>query len=193
MKNIWKIFFESFMSVGYDAMTGRAKPWHKMAIGYVLIPVCMFVLLWYCGFDMDDGLYSAIVGFLSLFIALIFQVIYIATDKFTSRYNDCWAECVRKTKEGKEPTFMEDVDNYLLRMGNYTRLFVRQMTFVLLLSIVIIILAVLEHLYHGCRVNIILSSMMIALFYLWLAYMVHSIKSIYTLLMDDIDYRMQGL
>lgn len=193
MKNIWKIFFESFMSVGYDAMTGRAKPWHKMAFGYVLIPVCMFVLLWYCGFDMDDGLYSAIVGFLSLFIALIFQVIYIATDKFTSRYNDCWAECVRKTKEGKEPTFMEDVDNYLLRMGNYTRLFVRQMTFVLLLSIVIIILAVLEHLYHGCRVNIILSSMMIALFYLWLAYMVHSIKSIYTLLMDDIDYRMKGL
>lgn len=69
----------------------------------------------------------------------------------------------------------------------------RQMTFVLLMSIVIIILAVLEHLYHGCRVNIALSSMMIALFYLWLAYMVHSIKSIYTLLMDDIDYRMKGL
>jgi len=181
------------MSVGYDAMTGGTKPWHKMAIGYVFIPIGLFAGLWYYGFDMGDGLYSAIVGFLSLFIALIFQVIYIATDKFSLRYNDCWSECVRTTNEGKEPAFMEDVDNYLIRMGNYTRLFVRQMTFVLLLSIVIIILAVLEHLYHGCRVNIVLSSMMIALFYLWLAYMVHSIKSIYTLLMDDIDYRMKGL
>lgn len=193
MKNIWRIFYESFMSVGYDAMTGSTKPWYKMVIGYVLIPIGLFALLWYWGFDMGDGLYSAIVGFLSLFIALIFQVIYIATDKFTSRYNDCWTECVRTTKEGKEPSFMEDVDNYLIRMGNYTRLFVRQMTFVLLLSIVIIILSVLEHLYHGYRVNIVLSSMMIALFYLWLAYMIHSIKSIYTLLMDDIDSKMKRL
>lgn len=193
MKDICRIFYESFMSVGYDAMTGTTKPWHKMTIGYVMIPIGLFVLLWSYGFNMGDGLYSAIVGFLSLFIALIFQVIYIATDKFTSRYNDCWAECVRTTKEGMEPSFMEDVDNYLIRMGNYTRLFVRQMTFVLLLSIVIIILAVLDHLYRGCRVNIVLSSMMIALFYLWLVYMVHSIKSIYTLLMDDIDYRMKGL
>lgn len=193
MKSIWKIFYESFVSVRYDALTGSAKPWHKMAIGYVLIPIGLFVALWCYGFDMGDGLYSAIVGFLSLFIALIFQVIYIATDKFTSRYNDCWAECVRSTKEGDEPAFMEDVDNYLIRIGNYTRLFVRQMTFVLLLSIVIIIIAVLEHMYHGCRVNIILSSLMMAFFYLWLVYMIHSIKSIYTLLMDDIDYRMKGL
>ena len=193
MKSIWKIFYESFVSVRYDALTGSAKPWRKMAIGYVLIPIGLFVALWCYGFDMGNGLYSAIVGFLSLFIALIFQVIYIATDKFTSRYNDCWAECVRTTKEGDEPAFMEDVDNYLIRMGNYTRLFVRQMTFVLLLSIVIIIIAVLEHMYHGCRVNIILSSLMMAFFYLWLVYMIHSIKSIYTLLMDDIDYRMKGL
>ena len=193
MKSIWKIFYESFVSVRYDALTGSAKPWYKMAIGYVLIPIGLFVALWCYGFDMGDGLYSAIVGFLSLFIALIFQVIYIATDKFTSRYNDCWAECVRTTKEGDEPAFMEDVDNYLIRIGNYTRLFVRQMTFVLLLSIVIIIIAVLEHMYHGCRVNIILSSLMMAFFYLWLVYMIHSIKSIYTLLMDDIDYRMKGL
>lgn len=193
MKCIWRIFYECFMSVGFDAITGCAKPWHKIAIGYVLIPIGLFVALWCYGFDMGDGLYSAIVGFLSLFIALIFQVIYIATDKFTSRYNDCWSECVRTAKEGNEPTFMEDVDNYLIRMGNYTRLFVRQMTFVLLLSIVIIILAVLEHLYHGFRVNIILSSIMMALFYLWLVYLIHSIKSIYTLLMDDIDYRMKGL
>lgn len=181
------------MSVSYDAMTGTTKPWHKMAIGYVLIPVCLFVVLCCYEFDIGDGLYSAIVGFLSLFIALVFQVIYIATDKFTSRYNDCWAECLRTTTEGKVPVFMEDVDNYLIRMGNYTRLFVRQMTFVLLLSIVIIIFAVLEHLYNGCWVNIVLSSMMIALFYLWLVYMLHSIKSIYTLLMDDIDYKMKGL
>ena len=181
------------MSVRYDAITGSSKPWYKMAIGYVLIPIALFAMLWYYGFDMGDGLYSAIVGFLSLFVALIFQVIYIATDKFTSRYNDCWAECVRTAKEGEEPAFMEDVSNYLIRMGNYTRLFVRQITFVLLLSIGIIILSVLEHLYHGYRMNIVLSSIMISLFYLWLMYMVHSIKSIYTLLMDDIDYRMKGL
>lgn len=181
------------MSVGYDAMTGSAKPWHKMAIGSVLIPIVLFATLWCSGFDIGNELYSAIVGFLSLFIALVFQIIFIATDKFMSRYNDYWAECVRTTKDGKEPTFMEDVDNYLIRMGNFTRLFVRQMTFVLLLSIIIIIFAVVEHLYHGYRVNIILSSMMIAMFYLWLMYMVHSIKSIYTLLMDDIDYKMKRL
>ena len=181
------------MSVGYDALTGGTKPWHKIAVGYVLIPIGLFSVLWYYGFDIGDRLYSAVAGFLSLFIALVFQVIYIATDKFTTRYNDCWAECVRMSKEGKEPAFMEDVNNYLIRMGNYTRLFVRQMTFVLLLSIVIIILSVFEHLYHGCRVNIFLSSLMMALFYLWLVYLVHSIKSIYTLLMDDIDYRLKGL
>ena len=193
MKNIWRIFYESFVSVGYNAITGNVKPWYKIVVGYILIPIMLFVFLCWYGFNMGDGLYSAIVGFLSLFIALIFQVIYIATDKFTSRYNDCWAECVRTTKEGVEPNFMEDVENYLIRMGNYTRLFVRQMTFVLLLSVVIIILTVLEHLYSGVRVNIILSSMMIALFYLWLVYMTHSIRSIYTLLMDDIDFKMKGL
>lgn len=193
MKDIWRIFYESFMSVRYDAMTGSSKPWYMMAIGYVLIPISLFIILLYYRFNMGDGLYSAIVGFLSLFVALIFQVIYIATDKFASRYNDCWAESIRITKEGDDPAFMEDVDNYLIRMGNYTRLFVRQITFVLLLSIGIIILSVLEHLYHGYRVNIVLSSIMIPLFYLWLMYMVHSIKSIYTLLMDDIDFRMKGL
>lgn len=181
------------MSVGYDAVTGRAKPWYEVVFGYLLVPIAIFgLLLWY-RFDMSDGVHSAFVAFLSLFIALIFQVIYIATDKFTSRYNDCWDECVRTTKKGEKPVFKEDVDGYLIRMGNYTRLFVRQMTFVLILSILIIILAVLENLYHGIRMNIVLSSMMIAFFYLWVLYMVHSIKSIYTLLMDDIDFRMGKL
>lgn len=193
MKNIGVIFRDSFMSVGYDAMTGQAKPIYKLVFGYVLIPIAIFVFLLWCRFDIGDGLRSAFVAFLSLFIALVFQVIYIATDKFTSRYNDCWAESVRTTKEGEEPKFMEDVEGYLIRMGNFTRLFVRQMTFVLLISIVIIILAIIEGMYHGLRMNIILSSMLMAMFYLWLAYMLHSIKSIYTLLMDDIDFRMKKL
>ena len=174
------------MSVGYDAMTGSVKPWYKMVFGYVLIPIAIFGLLMWYRFDMSEGVHSAFVAFLSLFIALIFQVIYIATDKFASRFNDCWAECISTAKGEDKPKIKEDVEGYLIRMGNYTRLFVRQMTFVLILSIVIIILAVMENLYHGVWMNIVLSSMMIALFYLWLAYMLHSIKSIYTLLMDDI-------
>ena len=181
------------MSVGYDAMTGRKEPWYKVAFNYVLIPLSVLGLLVWLRFDMTKDLHSAFVAFLSLFIALIFQVIYTAADKFTSRYNDCWAECARTANEGEEPNFEEDVNGYLIRIGNYTRLFVRQMTFVLILSAVIIILAVVESLYQGVWVNIVLSSMTIALFYLWLAYMLHSIKSIYTLLMDDIDFRMRKL
>lgn len=181
------------MSVGYDAMTGRRKPCYKIAFNYVLIPFVIFGLLLWLRFDMSNGLHSAFVAFLSLFIALIFQVIYTAADKFTSRYNDCWAESVRTANEGEEPSFREDVSGYLIRMGNFTRLFVRQMTFVLILSAVIIILAVMESLYQGVWVNFVLSSMVIALFYLWLVYMLHSIRSIYILLMDDIDFRMRNL
>ena len=181
------------MSVGYDAMTGRRVPWYKIAFKYVLIPIGILGFMLWLRFDMSDDLHSAFVAFLSLFIALIFQVIFTAADKFTSRYNDCWAECVRTVNKGEEPIFKEDVSGYLIRIGNFTRLFVRQMTFVLILSAIIIILAVVEGLYQGVWVNIVLSSVIIALFYLWLVYMLHSIRSIYILLMDDIDFRMRNL
>lgn len=193
MKGLRKMAWDSFMSVSYDAMTGKAKPWYKVGACYIFIPIVIFGLLFLCRFDMSDGMHSAFVAFLSLFIALIFQVIYIATDKFTSRYNDCWTECVRTTKEGEIPEFKEDVECYLIRIGNYTRLFVRQMTFVLILSVVIILLSVVEDLYHGVRLNIVLSSMIMSFFYLWLVYMIHSVKSIYILLMDDIDFRMKKI
>lgn len=193
MKGLIKILWESYNSVRYNPYTGKLKPFYRIACGYIAIPLIIFcMLLWY-GFRMGNDMITAFVGFLSLFVALIFQVIYIATDKFTSRYNDSWAECVRTASHDEPPQFKEDVNGYLIRHGNFTKLFVRQLTFVLILSIVMIALSVIEKLYHGDRLNIVLSSLMMSMLYLWLVYLVHSIKSIYTLLMDDINSKMEKL
>ncbi len=193
MKDLMKILCESFNSVRYNPYSGNLYPFYRLAFGYIFIPIIIFCILFWYGFKMDDDMISAFVSILSIFVVLVFQVIYIATDKFTSRYNDNWLECVRTTKQGDNPNFKEDVNGYLTRLGNFTKLFVRQLTFVLILSIVMIILSVIDRLYHGDRMNIVLSSLMMSLLYLWLVYLAHSIKSIYILLMDDIDNKMEKL
>jgi hypothetical protein len=184
---------KGFLSVGYDANTGNQKPFAKLVLWYVFVPIGIFGCLWNFDFRMDKDLNAAFVTFLSIFVVLVFQVIFIATDKFTSRYNDKWHELVRVSGDLKNPSFHETVTGYLTRLGNYTRLFVRQLVFILCLSIALIILSIVDKCYHGLQVNIVLSSTMMALFYLWFVYMLHAITSIYTLLMDDIEDKMNKL
>lgn len=168
-----------------DAMTGRLSFSIVDSIFYFMLPILIFIGTFFFDTPINTGLNEAIVGVLTIFIVLSFQVVYIANDKFTSKVN-------RKMKEkelsgsGQERLY-DDEKNYLRRIGNYTRQFVRQMVLLILVSVLIILCSLL---YIVCTDShlllVLLSAVMLSSFYIWILLLLKMVVSIYNLQMDDI-------
>lgn len=180
-----RILTECFSVFTRDPMTGRKNLTIWGILCYVCIPSALGVYAVLSRYVLGDELRGSIVPILTLFMALVFQVIYIAGDKFANRVKNKVEECRKLTKETEEVKMHQDVKNYLQRFENYTKLFVRQLVLILLTSLLIIVCYILIHL--DIRVlTILLSSLIIILLYIWILLMLKAVTSIYNLLMDDI-------
>ena len=135
---------------------------------------------------LGEEMRGSIVPILTLFMALVFQVIYIAGDKFANRVRNKVHESREFANGAEDYAMHQDVRNHLQRFENYTKLFIRQLVLILLTSLLIIVCYVLIHLDIRI-VTIVLSSLIIVLLYIWILLMLKSIVSIYNLLMDDIN------
>lgn len=181
--DIKKILNECMTLFNRNAMTGRLSFSILDCFGYFMLPLLIIIATFYANFTIGKILNSSIIGVLSIFIVLAFQVIFIATDKYAKRVDEKVKENVEKT----ELRLYEDENNYLMRMRNYTIQFVRQLIFLLLLSLFIILCSSLGLCLKNHIVQLIISALMLSSFYIWLLILLKMIVSIYKLQMDDIE------
>lgn len=190
MSQLLRIIVESVSVFYKDAQTGRINWNAGRVVVYCLFPLLISVFSIMQGFVLGDGLNKAVVGFLSLFIVLAFQVIFIATDKFSVRVNEKIMERRGELGPNLPIVLYEDEKNYLKRMGNYTKQFVRVLFLVLLVCLLIMILSVIELFSEVSKVKIVCSAFILAYSYLWLILLLKLIVGIYKLLLDDINHKM---
>ena len=180
-----KVVKESLTVFTRDPLSGKNNLSFWGILGYIIIPAILGVYAMWSRYVLGDGLRGSIVPILTLFIALVFQVIYIAGDKFANRVRSKVKECRELSKGSEDVIIHQDVKNYLHRFENYTKMFIRQLVLILLTSLLIIVCYILIHL--EIRIlTIALSSLIIVLLYIWILLMLKAISSIYFLLMDDI-------
>ncbi len=167
-----------------DPTTGKGNFSVWSFFFYILFPLAIIAICVYKGYELDDEIRKSILPVLTLFMALVFQVIYIAADKFANRVD-------KKMNRGNGnsqctiPRY-EDVSNYLIRFGNYTRIFLRQLVLILLLSLFVIVNYMLQSVQIHL-LTVFTSSLILASLYLWIILLLKAIVSIYTILMDDIN------
>ena len=182
-KDIRLILLECMSVFSRNAMTGQISFGMLDALGYFSMPLLIIVLTFWVNVPIKESLSESIIGILSIFVALAFQVIYTASDKFVARVE----QITRVNVRGDGTDLYEDDKNYLKRLGNYTRQFVRQLTLLLLLSLCIILCSTIMLCFNCHFVLISLSAVILSSFYIWLLLLLKMIVSIYKLLMDDIE------
>lgn len=180
-----KIVTESLTVFTRDPLSGKKilSTWGVLC--YICIPIALGTYAVRNRFILGNEMRDSIVPILTLFMALVFQVIYIAGDKFANRVRSKVHESRELAKGTENFGLHQDVRNYLQRFENYTKLFVRQLVLILLTSLLIIVCYVLIHL-DVCILTIVFSSLIIVLLYIWILLMLKAVVSIYNLLMEDI-------
>lgn len=178
-----QIIHESMTVFNKEAMTGGLSFSIYNALGYFVLPILIIVVTNYAGLAIGETLKGSIIGVLSIFVVLAFQVVFIATDKFANKISDKVKE--RTTSDGVK--LYEDEKNYLIRMRNYTIQFVRQLVLLLLLSLFIILCSSLGLFFKNHIVQVSISSLLLSSFYIWLILLLKTIVSIYRLQMDDVE------
>lgn len=177
------IILESMSVFTKSPLTGRVSFSLIDSASYFMMPILLIILFFYIDVPIKEDQCKAIIGILSIFVVLAFQVVYIATDKFTAR--------VRSVTEARNAEngicLFEDEKNYLKRLGNYTRQFVRQLVLLLLISLFIILFSTLGLCIKYHLVQVCLSALIVSGFYIWLLLLLKMIVSIYKLQMDDIE------
>ena len=189
MKELYRglktILSDSMSIFTKDSITGRLSFSIVDSMFYFMLPILIFIGTFFFDIPINTGLNEAIVGVLTIFIVLSFQVVYIANDKFTSKVNRKMNE---KEMSGiSQVRLYDDEKNYLRRIGNYTRQFVRQMVLLILVSVLIILCSLF---YIICTdrhlILLLLSAVMLSSFYIWILLLLKMVVSIYNLQMDDI-------
>ena len=175
-----------------DPMTGRLSFSLVDSMFYFMLPLLIFIGTFFFDIPINKDINEAIVGVLTIFIVLSFQVVYIANDKFSSKVNKKVKE--KGIDEGDITNLFDDERNYLRRIGNYTTQFVRQLILLILVSILIILSSLLIICVDNHYLQIALSSVMLPSFYIWILLLLKMVVSIYNLQMDDIKqhYRLIG-
>lgn len=176
------IIHESMTIFTKSAFTGRLSLSFLDVIGYFIVPLLIIIITYCDGFTISNTLNESIIGLLSIFVVLVFQVVFIATDKFSNRVRDF----IKKDTEIEGQKLYEDEKNYLIRMRNYTIQFVRQLVLLLLLSLFIILCSSLGLCFRKHIVQVTVSALMLSSFYVWLVILLKMIVSIYNIQMEDI-------
>ena len=126
------------MSLFYD-IDGNKRPKTKIIIFFVIIPIIFSLIS--LKLDKANEIIDTLLACLSIFTALIFTVLFVVPDKLSSRIN------MLKEKDD------DATHGYLIRFYNFTKSFVQQMSFVIVLSLTLIILVVLHCVRHLFQVH----------------------------------------
>lgn len=162
---------------------GRRRSFALFFIFYVFIPLGILVSGIYIKLDNYDNIIDPILGIVTVFVAFVFQIVFNSNDKFVSKY-----ESYQVRRENN--TLTEHYINYMRRLKNLTKQFIQILSFLILLSLLIMVISLLYKLLPKGTPTVIASSVVVTCFYYWAIYLVNAVVDMYQLLMDDINKRM---
>lgn len=165
---IYRIIKDGIKSLLYD-IDGHRKSIIKIILFFVIVP--LFVSLYIVKFIDLSTIFDALLTCLSIFTALIFSVLFTVPDKLNQRIKDLQDKKDNATR------------GYLIRFYNFSKSFVQQISFVVILCFVLIILLIIQKIH--CY--IIITFIGIFLFSVLFMYLLSILSNIYILLMDDIE------
>ena len=131
---IIRILKDGIMSLFYD-IDGNKRPKMKTIFFFVIIPIIFSLIS--LKLDKANEIIDTLLACLSIFTALIFTVLFVVPDKFSSRIN------MLKEKDD------DATHGYLIRFYNFTKSFVQQISFIIVQSLLLIILLVMQKLYRN--------------------------------------------
>lgn len=172
-KQIYRIIKDGIKSLLYD-IDGNKRSKFQVYLGFIFVPILICVLTFWQEINLGD-IIDRLLTVLSIFTALIFGVLFTVPDKLSQRIERFKDKTDNSTK------------NYLIRFSNFTRSFVQQITFIIIISFVLIILLVFQKISTNSTIMLLMTAINLALFYDLIMYILLALANIYTLLMDDID------
>lgn len=159
---------------------GQRRSVVLFSLFYIIIPLAILGYGICIRLDSYDNLINPILGIVTVFVAFVFQIVFNSNDKFASKYE------IYQAKKEKD-TLTEHYKNYITRLKNLTKQFIQVLSFLILLSLLIMVVGLTYKLLPKGTLTIIVSSLVVMLFYLWLVYLVNAVVDMYQLLMDDIN------
>lgn len=173
-KQIYRIIKDGIKSLLYD-IDGNKRSKFQVYLGFIFVPIVICIITFWKEISLGD-IIDTLLTILSIFTALIFGVLFTVPDKLSQRIERFKNKTDNSTK------------NYLIRFSNFTRSFVQQITFIIVISIALIILLVIQKVItDNNTMKLALTSINLILFYDLVMYILVTLSNIYTLLMDDID------
>lgn len=141
-------------------------------ITYIIIPVTIIISSWASCVTINQNLISDILTIISIFLAITLGVSFIVPEKLSKRI------------EGDISQNESDV-NARIRYKNFCTIFIKRLTFVLVLSVLLIILTIIMQIFPTW-LTIPLSSIILGLFTLSILSILKLIIDIYIFLINDI-------
>ena len=172
-KQIYRIIKDGIRSLLYD-IDGNKRSIFQIYLGFIFVPILICILTFWKEINLDN-IIDKLLTVLSIFTALIFGVLFTVPDKLSQRIERFKNKTDNSTK------------NYLIRFSNFTRNFVQQITFIIVISFVLIILLVFQKISNNNTIILFVTAINLALFYDLIMYILLTLSNIYILLMDDID------
>lgn len=164
---IIRIIKGGIISLFYD-IDGNKRSKFNVIFYFLIIPI--LVALYVKDKDLKDSI-DVLLTCLSIFTALIFSVLFIVPDKLSQRIKDMRD----RTDDGTH--------NYLIRFLNFSKIFVKQIAFIIILCLILIVLLIIQKINSNSTI-IFINSM---LFCILIMYLLSVLSNIFILLMDDID------
>jgi hypothetical protein len=171
-KQIYRIIKDGIKSLLYD-IDGNKRSKFQVYLGFIFVPIVICIITLWKEISLGD-IIDTLLTVLSIFTALIFGVLFTVPDKLSQRIERFKNKTDNSTK------------NYLIRFSNFTRSFVQQITFIIVISIALIILLVFLKVVTDNIIKLTLTTISLILFYDLVMYILVTLSNIYTLLMDDI-------
>lgn len=178
-KQIYRIIKDGIKSLLHD-IDGNRRSKFQVYFGFIFVPIAICLITVWKEINLGD-IVDTLLTVLSIFTALIFGVLFTVPDKLSQRIERFKNKTDNSTK------------NYLIRFSNFTRSFVQQITFIIVISIGLIVLLVFQKVVASNVIKLILTAISLVLFYDLVMYILVTLSNIYILLMDDIDISEKGL
>ena len=178
-KQIYRIIKDGTKSLLYD-IEGKKRSKFQVYSGFTFVPIIICAITIWKEISFKD-IIDTLLTVLSIFTALIFNVLFSVPDKLSQRIEKLKNKTDNSTK------------NYLVRFINFTRSFIQQISFIIVICIVLIILLVFLKVTTDNIIILILTTISSVLFYDLIMYILMILSNIYTLLMNDIDINEKDL
>lgn len=154
----------------FKDIEGKRYPQNKVLTWFLLCPLLLLAFIWCINWNIISSV-EPLLTCLSIFLGLIFSALFVVPEKLQHR--------IERLKNKDD----EVAKNYIVRYSNFTRLLFSQISFVIVLSLTVIVLLILQRL----TAFVFIAYIAFFLFFEIILYLLLILSNIHILVNDDID------